>query len=89
MVRMILTHPGGAHKDDLLAVCILAAQHGAPIVRREPTSEELNDPEVAIVDIGGDHGKKRPYSLSTFRRIFASARAFSGLVSVRISYGPT
>ncbi len=59
MVRMILTHPGGAHKDDLLAVCILAAQHGAPIVRREPTSEELNDPQVAIVDIGGDHNPER------------------------------
>ena len=56
---MILTHPGGAHKDDLLAVCILAAQHGAPIVRREPTAEELLDPEVAIVDVGGDHNPER------------------------------
>ena len=55
MVRMILTHPGGAHKDDLLAVCVLAARHGAPIVRREPTPEEIDDPRVAIVDVGGVH----------------------------------
>ena len=55
---MILTHPGGAHKDDLLAVCVLIAKHGVPVVRREPTPEELSDPEVAIVDIGGDHNPK-------------------------------
>lgn len=55
MVRTILTHPGGAHKDDLLAVCVLASLHGAPIVRRDPTPEELHDPNVAIVDVGGVH----------------------------------
>ncbi len=59
MVRTILTHPGGAHKDDVLAVCILAARHGCPIVRREPTPQELDDPEVAIVDIGGVHDPAR------------------------------
>lgn len=55
MVRLIITHPGGAHKDDLLAACVLASLHGAPIVRREPSAEELADPTVAIVDVGGDH----------------------------------
>lgn len=55
MVRLIITHPGGAHKDDLLAVCVLAALHGAPVVRREPTPEEITDPLVATVDIGGVH----------------------------------
>ncbi|MBT8496326.1 MAG: MYG1 family protein [Deltaproteobacteria bacterium] len=55
MVRSIVTHPGGAHKDDLLAVCVLVAQHRAPVSRREPTAAELADPEVAIVDIGGAH----------------------------------
>lgn len=54
-MRTIVTHPGGAHKDDLLAVCVLAALHDCPIVRREPTAEELADPEVAVVDIGGVH----------------------------------
>jgi hypothetical protein len=59
MVRTILTHPGGAHKDDLLAACVLIARHGAPVVRREPTAEELDDPSVAIVDIGGVHDPAR------------------------------
>jgi uncharacterized UPF0160 family protein len=25
MIKTIVTHPGGAHKDDLLAVCVLIA----------------------------------------------------------------
>ena len=53
MIQKIVTHPGSAHKDDLLAVCILVAAHGAPISRRDPTDEELDDPSVAVVDIGG------------------------------------
>ena len=59
MVRTILTHPGGAHKDDLLAVCVLIAKHGVPVVRRLPTDEELADPQVAVVDIGGVHDPER------------------------------
>ncbi len=55
MIKTIVTHPGGAHKDDLLAVCVLIARHGAPVVRRAPTQEELDDPCVAVVDIGGVH----------------------------------
>ncbi len=58
-VHTIVTHPGGAHKDDLLAVCLFAALHHCPIVRREPTPEELDDPEVAVVDIGGIHDPAR------------------------------
>ncbi len=58
-VHTIVTHPGGAHKDDLLAACVLAAIHGCPIVRREPTPAELDDPEVAVVDIGGSHDPAR------------------------------
>jgi len=54
-VHTIVTHPGGAHKDDLLAVCVLAAMHRCPVVRRDPTPEELADPNVAIVDVGGSH----------------------------------
>lgn len=54
-MHTIVTHPGGAHKDDLLAVCVLAAMHKCPIVRRDPTPEELADPGVAIVDVGGVH----------------------------------
>jgi len=59
MLRTILTHPGGAHKDELLAVCVLVAKHGAPVVRRDPTPDELADPAVAVVDVGGEHAPER------------------------------
>ncbi len=58
-MRTIVTHPGGSHKDDLLAVCVLAALHDCPVERREPTAEDLDDPEVAVVDIGGRHEPER------------------------------
>lgn len=58
-IHTILTHPGGAHKDDLLAVCVLIALHGAPVVRREPTPAELDDAGVAVVDVGGSHDPAR------------------------------
>lgn len=55
MIQTIVTHPGGAHKDDLLAVCLLVARHGAPVVRRDPTDDDLNDASIAVVDIGARH----------------------------------
>lgn len=58
-VHTILTHPGGAHKDDLLAACVLASLHNCPIVRRDPTPDELDDPGVAVIDIGGSHDPSR------------------------------
>ncbi len=54
-MHTIVTHPGGSHKDDLLAVCVLASLHNCPIERREPTPAELEDLNVAVVDIGGIH----------------------------------
>ncbi len=54
-LQRIVTHPGGAHKDDLLAACVLISQHGCPIERRDPTEDELADASVAIVDVGGSH----------------------------------
>lgn len=59
VIRYILTHPGGAHKDDLLAVCILIAKYDVPVVRRDPTPEELDDSSVAVVDVGGFHDPQR------------------------------
>lgn len=59
MIRYILTHPGGAHKDDLLAVCVLIAKYGVPVFRRDPTQEELDDPSVAVVDVGDVHDPER------------------------------
>lgn len=54
-LRLVVTHPGGAHKDDVLACAVLIARHGCPIERREPTDEELEDPTVATVDVGSAH----------------------------------
>ena len=59
MIHTLLTHPGGAHKDDVLAICLLAAKTGAPVVRRMPSPEDLADPGVAIVDVGGEHAPER------------------------------
>jgi hypothetical protein len=58
-VGSIITHPGGAHKDEFLACCILAATHGCPIIRREPTQSDLDDPTIAVVDVGGEHDPAR------------------------------
>jgi len=51
----ILTHPGGAHKDDFLACSLLVARYGVPVVRTNPTDEDLRDPGTAVVDIGYSH----------------------------------
>ena len=58
-LSLILTHPGGAHKDELLACCLLAAVNRVPIVRREPTAVDLADPAIAVVDVGGEHAPER------------------------------
>lgn len=49
----IVTHPGTAHGDDFLACCVLAAKFGAPIERREPTRDDLDDPDILVLDVGG------------------------------------
>jgi hypothetical protein len=59
MLSLILTHPGGSHKDELLACSLLAAVHRVPIVRREPTEADLADPTIAVVDVGGEHVPER------------------------------
>ena len=58
-LNLILTHPGGAHKDELLACSLLAAVHRVPIVRREPTPDDLADVSTAVVDVGGEHAPER------------------------------
>ena len=55
MLRQIITHPGSAHKDDFLACCVLLHLHEVPILRRDPTEEDLNDPGTCVVDVGGRH----------------------------------
>ena len=54
-IQLIVTHPGGAHKDDFLACSLLAHLHGVPIQRREPTDEDLARVATCVVDVGGVH----------------------------------
>ncbi len=55
MISSIVTHPGGAHKDDFLACAVLLTQAPVLIERRDPTESELSDPAIAVVDIGHEH----------------------------------
>ena len=52
---LILTHPGGSHKDEFLACSVLLADNPVPIIRREPGDDDLADPSIAVVDVGGSH----------------------------------
>lgn len=56
---LILTHPGGSHKDEFLACCLLISVHQVSVVRREPTQEDLDNPSTAVVDVGGEHEPAR------------------------------
>lgn len=56
MSAVAITHPGQAHRDEVLALSFLvAAGHVGRIERREPTPAELNDPSVWVIDVGGAH----------------------------------
>lgn len=55
----ILTHPGSSHKDEFLACCLLLVDSPVPIVRREPTAEDLADVSLAVVDVGHEHAPER------------------------------
>lgn len=52
---LILTHPGGAHKDEFIACAILLAISPAPVVRREPTEDDLENPATVVIDVGHRH----------------------------------
>jgi len=56
MIHKIITHPGQAHQDDLLAVSVMLAMYPeARVERRVPTPQELEDHNVACIDIGGQY----------------------------------
>ncbi len=49
----IIVHPGSSHRDDFLAVSVLLATlDPVEVFRREPTSEDLADPDTFVVDVG-------------------------------------
>jgi len=51
----ILTHPGSAHKDEVLACAVLLASRPVTIIRREPTPADLADASICVVDVGHEH----------------------------------
>lgn len=55
--QLVITHPGRAHQDEVLAVGMLLAgldidPADVVVVRREPTVDEVLDPGVYCVDVG-------------------------------------
>lgn len=55
-IKYVVTHGGIAHMDEECAVALAMAEWGhVPCYRREPTEAELDDPEVAVVDVGLRH----------------------------------
>ncbi len=55
MFQSIVTHPGGAHKDEFLACAVLLTISPVAIERRTPTEDDLQNSTVAVVDIGHQH----------------------------------
>lgn len=58
-IEKIITHPGGAHKDEFLACSVLLALHPVPILRQEPAAEDLADAAICVVDVGHEHDPKK------------------------------
>ena len=55
-MHKIIAHPGSAHKDDFLSVCVLLSTLGqAEVFRREATTEDLADPNTYVIDVGMEH----------------------------------
>ncbi len=58
-IQHIITHPGGAHKDELLACAVLLHFHPVEILRRDPAQNELEDPRIVVIDIGHEHAPEK------------------------------
>ena len=54
-IKSIITHPGGAHKDEFLACSVLLALYPVSIKRCEPVAIELEDASIAVIDVGHLH----------------------------------
>ena len=55
-VKLIITHPGIFHADDVCAVAYLQLLGiCAPFARRLPTPAEMEDPAVLVLDVGNKH----------------------------------
>jgi len=60
VLSKIITHPGGAHLDDILSTALVLARYSEIeyIERRDPTEKEINDPLIWILDIGRVYNPK-------------------------------
>ncbi len=77
-IKKIVTHPGGAHKDDFLACSVMIFYHKVPIFRREPCAKDLEDPSVCVIDVGGEHNPlKHNFDHHQFPRDFVPTCALS------------
>jgi hypothetical protein len=56
-IHLVITHGGKAHRDDFLSVGFCLAiglfDDKVRVLRRQPTEEELADPGVLVLDVGG------------------------------------
>ncbi len=55
MSELIITHPGSAHFDEFFAISLILAKNPGVdfrIERRDPSTGELDNPEIWVVDIG-------------------------------------
>ena len=56
MATLVIIHAGGAHKDELIALGLVASLGDFLWVeRRDPTEEELQNPDVWVLDVGMRH----------------------------------
>ncbi|MEZ4601578.1 MAG: MYG1 family protein [Syntrophotaleaceae bacterium] len=59
-MQKIVVHPGNAHRDDFLSVCVLLATCGdAAVFRCQPTEEDLADPETFVIDVGMEYDPEK------------------------------
>jgi len=56
-VEKIIVHAGSCHDDEIVAISLALATMGylVDVFRRDPTPEELNNPNVLVMDVGGIH----------------------------------
>lgn len=56
----IIAHPGSAHRDDFLSVSILlTVLDPVEVYRREPTPEDLDDPNTYVIDVGMNYDPRQ------------------------------
>lgn len=60
--QSIITHPGSAHFDEMTAIGLILSVYDDTefyIERREPTPEEMDNPDIWVVDIGNRHDPEK------------------------------